>query len=788
MKQFIRNFNKQKVVGTLNICSLSLSIMVSIVVGLWAINELTYDNFYSDGDRMYRVVQNFELNGKPIRAATSFKPLGEIAEKELPSIEKMCRIVSRTMGVTFHNMVHFGVPSLVTDHNFFSFFGFPLKEGDIETAFSGTNNAIITESAARKYFPDEDPIGQRIVSHGYDFFISGIMYDIPRNSHIQAEVILPMFGSFKSWEWDSGFYYDTYFILSPSADLNLIGERLTQINKAGAGDFLKNAYNEGGLELVRDIHFSKTEPGFDNAVKGDKSFLQILVFTALVILIIGCINFTNLFISTAFIRARSIGIKKSQGAGRRTLILEFYKETAVYVFISVVGGLLLAMLTLPVFNNYTGSTTVLDFYNPQLYVFLFCLIIVTILIAGSFPAFRMTKFGIIETIGGKFRGKKMSAFQKALVIIQFTSSISLLIIVFFFGRQIDTLLSQDLGFDNKNVFYVNGWGAFGADYKSLRNELRKNPAIADVAMKQYDLPLPRGNGLGVRSLDADEAILIDLSEVSPNYFDFFDMEFLAGENPLWLETAANSRYCVINEAAARALGLEDNPVDASFMYISIGQKLIENDGKTYTVKGVIRDSYVKSLHETPGAQMYLNLSRDDHNPIFIRTVGNPQDAIQAMEKMWKEINPNVPFEYHFLDETYDAQYKAEMNARNVLSYALLITFIISAAGLFAIAFYSTQRRIKEIGIRKINGAKVTDLLLLLNKDVVVWVVISFLIACPIAYVFLYNWLDDFVVKTSLSWWVFLIAGVLSALVALITVSYQTWRTATTNPIESLKTE
>ena len=788
MKQFIRNFNKQKVVGTLNICSLSLSIMVSIVVGLWAINELTYDNFYSDGDRMYRVVQNFELNGKPIRAATSFKPLGEIAEKELPSIEKMCRIVSRTMGVTFHNMVHFGVPSLVTDHNFFSFFGFPLKEGDIETAFSGTNNAIITESAARKYFPDEDPIGQRIVSHGYDFFISGIMYDIPRNSHIQAEVILPMFGSFKSWEWDSGFYYDTYFILSPSADLNLIGERLTQINKAGAGDFLKNAYNEVGLELVRDIHFSKTEPGFDNAVKGDKSFLQILVFTALVILIIGCINFTNLFISTAFIRARSIGIKKSQGAGRRTLILEFYKETAVYVFISVVGGLLLAMLTLPVFNNYTGSTTVLDFYNPQLYVFLFCLIIVTILIAGSFPAFRMTKFGIIETIGGKFRGKKMSAFQKALVIIQFTSSISLLIIVFFFGRQIDTLLSQDLGFDNKNVFYVNGWGAFGADYKSLRNELRKNPAIADVAMKQYDLPLRMGNGVGVRSLDGDEAILIDLSEVSPNYFDFFDMEFLAGENPLWLETAANSRYCVINEAAARALGLEDNPVEASFMYISIGQKLIENDGKTYTVKGVIRDSYVKSLHETPGAQMYLNLSRDDHNPIFIRTVGNPQDAIQAMEKMWKEINPNVPFEYHFLDETYDAQYKAEMNARNVLSYALLITFIISAAGLFAIAFYSTQRRIKEIGIRKINGAKVTDLLLLLNKDVVVWVVISFLIACPIAYVFLYNWLDDFVVKTSLSWWVFLIAGVLSALVALITVSYQTWRTATTNPIESLKTE
>ncbi len=670
----------------------------------------------------------------------------------------------------------------------FPFFSFPLKEGDIETAFSGTNNAIITESAARKYFPDEDPIGQRIVSHGYDFFISGVMYDIPRNAHIQAEVIFPLFGNYKREEWDSGFYYDTYFILSPGADLGLIGERLTQINKTGAGGFLKDAYNELGLEPIKDIHFSKTDPGFDNAVKGDKSFLQILVFTALVILIIGCINFTNLFISTAFIRAKSIGIKKSQGAGRKVLILEFYKETAVYVFISVAGGLLLAMLTLPVFNNYTGSTTVIDFASLQLYVFLFCLLMITILIAGSFPAFRMTKFGIIETIGGKFRGKKMSAFQKALVIIQFTSSISLLIIVFFFGRQIDTLLSQDLGFDNKNVFYVNGWGAFGADYKTLQNELRKNPAIADVAMKQYDLPLRMGNGVGARNLNGGEGLLIDLSEVSPNYFDFFDMEFVAGENSLWLEGSADSRYCVLNEAAVQALELGDNPIDASFTYISIGQKLIENDGKTFTVKGVIRDSYVKSLHETPGAQMYLNLSRNDHNPIFVRTIGNPQDAIQIMEKMWKETNPNVPFEYHFLDEVYDAQYKAEMNARNVLSYALLITFIISAAGLFAIAFYSTQRRVKEIGIRKINGAKVTDLLLLLNKDVVVWVVISFLIACPIAYIFLYNWLEGFVVKTPLSLWVFLLAGALSALVALVTVSYQTWRTAATNPIESLKTE
>ncbi len=787
MKQFLRNFSKQKTVGILNICGLSLGIMVSLTVGLWAINELTFDNFHTNGDKMYRVVQSFVLNNEPIKAATSFKPLGELAVAEIPEIEQMCRVVVRADGVTINNMVNFGVKVLITDPNFFSFFSFPLKTGDVNTAFSAPDNVILTESAVKKYYPHEDPIGKTIYIHGSRFTVSAVMYDIPLNSHIQGEMVFPLFGEFKDLGWDSSFSYDTYFIIPPKSDFEAIEKKLIEINTQGSFSFLKDAFYEVKLEPLKEVHFSKANSGFDSAVKGDKQLLGIFLTTALAILIIACINFTNLFISTSFIRAKTIGIKKSQGATKTSLILDFYKETIMYVLVSVVGGVLLAVLILPVFNNYTGSQIKIDFLSLDLYLYIFCLIVITTLLAGSFPALQMTRFGIIETLTSKFRGKKMSGFQKVLIIIQFTSSICLLIVVFFFGRQIDHILSQDLRFDNKNIIYLQGWGAFGSDYKSLRDELTQDPSIGDVVIRQYNLPFKMGNGIGGKNFETGEEILLDLSEVTPNYFDFFGMKFVSGENPLSLESTSSANYCVINERAAEVLGLKD-PVGKSFTLVSIGGKLSENDGEPYIVKGVIRDTYVKSLHQEPDPQMYLNASHTANNPIFFKIAGDPQKAIKTIEKKWKEMVPNVPFEYHFLDETYQKLYLSEMNTRNVLSYALIITFIITITGLYAMAFYSTQRRIKEIGIRKINGATLLDLLLLLNKDIVIWVIISFVIACPISYLFLSNWLDGFVIKVNLSIWVFLLAGIVSCLVALLTVSYQTWKAARANPVDSVKNE
>ncbi|MDU1892571.1 MAG: FtsX-like permease family protein [Dysgonomonas sp.] len=788
MKQFFRHFRKQKVVGLLNICSLSLGIMVSVIVGLWAINELSFDSFHEDGDRMYRVVQSFELSGKPLVAATSFKPLGEIAAAEMPEIEHMCRIYKENDGVTIEEEVTFGLTAIMTDYDFFSFFTFPMKVGDPKTAFSAPDNVILTESTAKKYFPNADPIGKKISYHGYNFSVSGIMYDIPRNSHIQADIVFPLFGYFGTWEWDSSFSYDTYFIISKGANMSAIEKRLSEINKAGVANFSHNAYNIFHLEPLRDVHFSKTDPGFDNAVKGNKNLLHIFIVIAITILTIACINFTNLFISTSFMRARSIGIKKSQGADKVSLILDFYKETTIYVFIAVILGVLLALLVLPVFNSYTRSDISIDFSSYWFYLFVICLAIVTTFMAGSFPAFQMTRFSVIETLRGRFKGKKMSALQKILIVIQFTASISLLITVIFFARQIDHILSQDLRFDNKNVVYVYGWREFGHDFKALRERMMGCPDIADVAMRQYDVPLRMGNGIGGENIETGDQILMDLSEVSPNYFDFFGMKFVEGENPLTLESAPDLNYCVINERAAEMLGMKEKPIDKSFIFKSIGGGRNDIDGKTFIIKGVIRNTYVKSLYQDTDPEMYLNLSRDDHNPIFFKIGGDTQKALNFIEEEWKKIIPNVPFVYHFLDKTYEAQYASEVNSRNVLSYALIITFLITIAGMYAMVFYSTQRRIKEIGIRKINGATIKDLLLLLNKDIVMWVVISFVIASPLSYLYVNNWLSNFVVRTSLSPWVFLLAGLVSFVVAILTVSYQTWKAANMNPVNAIRSE
>lgn len=787
MKYFLRNFKKQKIVGLLNISSLSLGIMVSIVIGLWAMEELSFDNFHKNGDRIYRVVQSFELNGKPLKAATSFKPLGEIALAEIPQIEQMCRIYKENDGVTMNEMVTFGLTAIMTDYNFFSFFTFPMKEGDPAKVFCAPENVILTESTVKKYFPEGNPIGQKINYHGYDFSVSGIMYDMPKNSHIQADIVFPLFGYFGTWQWDSSFSYDTYFIIPDNVDMHSIEKKLSEINKVGAANFLQNISNEFELEPLREVHFSKTDPGFDSAVKGDKNLLRIFIIIAVTILIIACINFTNLFISTSFLRAKTIGIKKSQGAGKISLIIDFYKETTLYVILAVICGVLLTLLVLPVFNSYAKSEVAIDFTSYQFYLFIACLILITIFMAGSFPAIQMTRFGVIETLRGKFRGKKMSILQKGLIIIQFTASISLLIVVIFFARQIDHILSQDLRFDNKNIVYVNGWRDFGSNYKALRERAIQSPYIVDMAMKQYDLPLRMGNGVGGMNRESGDQVLLDLSEVSPNYFDFFKMKFVEGENPLTLESAPSLNYCVINERAAEVLGLKD-PLDKTFIFKSIGNSRADKDGQSFIVKGIIQNTYVKSLYQSTDPQIYLNLSRDDHNPLFFKITGDTQKAIKYIETMWKEAVPNVPFEYHFLDKTYEAQYNAEKNSKNVLSYALVITFLITIAGMYAMIFYSTQRRIKEIGIRKINGATVKDLLLLLNKDILIWVVISFIIACPVSYFYVSNWLDNFAVKVTLNPLVFLFAGLLSFILALLTVSYQTWKAANMNPVNAIQNE
>ena len=787
MKEFIRNFRKQFTVGLLNICSLSLGIMVAIVIGLWAINELSFDRFHKNKDRIYRTVLNATLSGNPVKVGTTFRPLGEQAKDEFPAIEDMCRVLFQAGNdIRIDGKLYQEVGICMADSNFFTFFTFPLKEGNPNQVLSSPDRVVISESAAKKYFADQDPIGQIIKFNWHDFVVSGIMKDMPKNSSLKTDFVFPFFDWFATNDWGNMDAYMTFFLLHEGVSAGSLEEPLTQLSYRKF-EMFRNFGATYSLEPLSGIHFSTgmlsvSEP----IIKGNKSLVMVFVLTALVILVISCINFTNLFVSTSFIRAKTIGIKKTLGAKKFRLMRDFYMETACYVLIAVYGGIALTGLAMPVFNNFTQSNLTLDFGSSRIYLFLAALFVFVVLLAGSFPALYMTRFNPLETLKGKFKGKKMSLLQKSLVITQFAASIALLIVVVFMQKQVNYILAYDLGFDKEHVIYVHAQDGFEKNFKSLEGEFLQEPGITAVSRKNA-LPTDWTQGWPIKGVpwgDTQQPVLMEICRVHPNYFDFFDMKIIDGENPFLSESSNLSmqdlKNVVINESAARLLGYE-NPVGEMIEAEYLGR---------FSIRGVVHNAHTKSLHQDVDPQIYFMLTEDTWwNPIFFFKIsGDPQRAIAFIGQKWKEREGEYPFAYHFLDETYQQLYTAEKNAGKVFAFAMLITMLITVAGLFAMAYYATQRSMKEVAIRKVYGASIREIFVLLNRSFLLWVVIAFAIACPVAYYGLQKWLEGFAVKTSLNVWVFLLVGIVALLVTLLTTGYQTWKVATANPVKYLKTE
>ncbi len=780
IRQFIRNFNKQKVVGLLGIGSLGLGIMVSLLTGLWAINEMSFDNFHPGGDRMYRVIMRARMNDAEIRGVLSHSWLGERAKERLPEVEDAVWAMIGNFGGDVTNIVVDDVFYSDVDHmaatpNFFTFFNFPLKEGDPVTSFPDGSNVIVSESAVNKYFDGGDAMGRAVIVDGHAFTVSGIMYDAPSNSHLRPEMVFPFAGKWEGWDGD---IFSTYLLLGEGADTEKIAGQLTEIMYEGAPDY-KSFGSVLEIEPLRDIHFADNLM-YDPAVKGDRKTITTFLLVSLVILIISCINFMNLFVSTSFLRARTIGIKKTMGAGRFSLMLDFYGETAIYVLISLVAGIFLAAVCMPVFNSIVHTNISMDITSPRLWIFAAVLTLAVIAMAGSFPALYMTRFGIMETLREKFRGKNMSFLQKTFLVMQFSAAAFLLIVVTFFGRQVDHMLAADLGFDRENIVYVAATDRFGGDnFASVREELLREPSITGVT-ERWGLPTVWNTGFPVKVHSDDNDIVTEMIGVSQNYFDFMGMQLVEGENPL-REDNPWSRDVVINESAAKVLGLDD-PVGSQ-----IQSSFYEGP---FTIRGVVKNARTRALHTEIEPQIYVDISfTGSRKYIFFKIDGDPRSALSAIEDKWKSTDTGrQPFEFHFLDQTHAELYRAETDSRNVLGYALIITLLITVAGLFAMAYFSMQRRVKEVGIRKINGATLGDLMLLLNRNMFSLIAVSFAIGTLASLVFLRDWLTGFVERTPLSVWIFLAAGALIFAVALLTVSYQTWKTATANPVESLKSE
>ncbi len=767
---FIRGMMRWKEVSALALGSLSIGIAVVVLIGLWVQEEFSFDRFHEDSDYIYQVYTY--AHGEKESVGT-FRQLGDNMKDRFPEVQKICRTVRRSNDYRINKQLFQEVRGIQGDGNFFSFFSFPLKVGDVRTCLDAPNKIVISESLAQKWFPGQDPIGRLVEGEKMNWQVSAIMKDIPYNSHIQTDVVMPFYDRAAQPNCPSNMF-TTYLYMTDASRIGEVEQKLTQVNWE-TNSLMEEMKQEIRLQPLKDVHFG----GLQSDHTGSKSLVITLGLTAFAILLIACINFINLFIATSFMRVKEIGVKKTFGAGKKQLVKSFYAETIAYVVFATGIGFLLAVLCRPLFNRLADYQLMIGFDSPWLYVFLGGVIVVTTLIAGSYPAFYMTRFGVIDTVSRQFRGKRLSYFQNSLLILQFTVSIAFLIMIFFVHKQVNYVVDYDLGFNKENIVYMPAEGDMFDHYDAIRAELLRNPRIKEVSFRQ-GIPMRWADGYPILRPGSGERFQFELCQIKPNFLDMMGIEVVEGENPFYNEQVKNQ--VLIDEKGVQVLDLKE----------PIGTRL-NIWGMNFVVKGVVRSTQNKILkNKNPTPLLYMPIFEnmaDLYTFYFMcRVEGNPREAIDVMEKQWQQFVPDMPFSYGFLDQAYAELYESDLRLAKIFLCALVIMVLLSVAGLFAVAYYKSERQLKDIGIRRVNGATGWDLLMLLNTGFMYLVGIAVAIGFVLSYYFVSWWLEDFSVRTSLSWWIFIGAGLIAAVVALTTVCTQVIRVIRISPVKILKSE
>ncbi len=781
LKEITRWVYRNKATTLLSISGMAIGITVALLVGLWSLNEFSFDRFHQDSDRIYRVCRKGFINNESVMVGFGFAPVGTTAKEQFPEIEDVFRISTMSLVpreiVKVKEKTSYEDKIYSVDKNLFTFFSFKLESGDPRNCLSSPDQIVIDRYFANKYFNSENPIGQIIGLYGKQFTVSAVMENMPINSHLNFHAVVPIEDkkTININDWTGNDHYITYLKLKPNSDSKRLSEQISEM-------YLQHNKNTETIKFshflqpLQAIHFSSNFR-FDFIPKGDRSIVLIFISLAALILMIATFNFINLFISTSFLRSKSIGIKMINGNSRAGLLYSSYFETTLYVLIATILALIASSLTLSSFNQLFGSTLEIDFSDYKIYLFTGILLVITILISGTIPVLYILRFNPETIIRNRFKGSGVSVLQRTLVICQFTASIILITSAGVIKKQISYIQNKDLGFAKEHVLYFAAQ-KLGNNYSAFRDELLKNPNILDVTAKSC-LPYEWLNGNLISSADdPDKEFLMEVCEVKYNYTDLMNFTLLSGRNPFSLEKN-QTKQCLINEQAAHVLGLID----------AVGKQIKRYGREVYTIAGVLKNANTKSLHFQVDPQVYLPLHEvQETHTILVKTTDQVKSSLQSMAAVWKQNNSDIPFEYYFLDEAYGRLYKTEGTASTIITIGMFIALFLAFMGLYAISHYATERRIKEIGVRKVNGARISEVLVTLNKDFVTLIIIAIAIATPLAWYILHKWLENFAYKTSLSWWIFALSGLLALGIALLTVSWQSWKAATRNPVKALRYE
>lgn len=806
IKIAFRNLGKNKAFSAINIAGLAIGIGCFVLIALYVMDELSFDRFNKKGERIYRISADIKFGGAETRYPFTSDMMGQIFKKDFPEVEDYTRIYTSNgsklikKGNQFINEEKVGH----ADSTFFNIFTLPAIAGDTKTALNEPNTVVITETTAKKYFGTTNAVGKVVETNDNDktlYKVTAVIKDIPSSSHFNFDFIFSMKNVDYGWGEIMSHNFYTYLLLKPGTDVKAFEKKsldqyvdkyvLPEANQVMGISSMEEFERSGNkltysLTPMLDIHLYSGRP-FELSAGGNIQYVYIFSLVAVFILLIACINFMNLTTARSANRAKEVGIRKVLGTDKKNLVAQFLSESTIMAFISALLGIGIVFLALPLFNSVAGkSMQPGNLFTPVFILFLVILPFVVGLISGSYPAFFLSSFKPIQVLKGKLKtGGVNSGLRSGLVVFQFVTSIVLIIGTIIIYRQLNYIQSKNLGYSKEQVLIINDAYTLGKNAETFKQEMLQQPGVVNGTLSGY-LPTPSGRSDNLFSkspqLDVKNGFTMQEWSVDYDYINTLGMELVAGRN-FSKDFGTDSSAVILNETTAKSLGYDD-PIGKSVYSIYNPET---NETRKYTVIGVLKDFHFESLKRDIG-KLGLFLRRSTGLASFKISTANAPQIIKAAEQRWKAISPQMPFNYKFLDAEFNHVYDAEQRVGKIaLSFAVL-AILIACLGLFGLAAYIAEQRTKEIGIRKVLGASATSLVAMLSKDFLKLVLISSIIAFPLAWWSMKSWLQDFAYRIDISWWVFVAAGVIAILIALITVSFQAIKAAMANPVKSLRTE
>ena len=803
----LRNLKRQKTFSAINILGLAIGLGTCILIVLYIQDELSFDSWHAKGDRIYRVIRETKAGGQSDYLPYTSGALARALERDFPEVEKAVRVWIDFIDVSLGEK-EFPLSICIADPELFEIFDFPFMRGNLETAFLNPNDIAITESAAKRLFGDEDPIGKTITSesnhHGGERTITAILKDVPRNSTLGfGEIDYIGTGGFTSegakyaWEdWiptDGWRPVNTYFLLREGADSKGLAAKFPELidRYMGAEIARTNAYH---LQPLNRIYlYSRQDYNLD--WYGDIDRVYQFGAIAFLVLAIGCINFTNLTTAQSARRAHEVGLRKVSGAYRSQLMGQFLGESVLTSLVALVLALSAVELVLPKFNAFFYKQIELNLSSdPLLAISLIGIAVFVGLLAGVYPAFFLSAYEPTETLKGAFRaGSRGQWIRKGLVVAQFAISITLIASTGVIYQQLDYIKNKRLGFNPEQmvlmrifVFDQNTKSdqRLAARYATVKEAFRAHPNVLEVTAYRWDLGW--GGGI-IRTIRAEGHEGTDwrmpLLEVDEDYLDVFQIGLVEGRkfDPIAFPTDMSKAF-IINETAVARLGWDD-PIGKSFEWVD------RERNRKGTVIGVVRDFHYSPLRDKIGP-VALTLRHQQFYNLGARVKAEGmEETLTFFEKTWKRFAPaDQPFEYMMWDKQFEYMYSAEQRAQALTLLSSGMAILLACMGLFGLAAFTVEQRVKEIGVRKVLGASVSNIVLLISRTFAFMVLIANLFAWPVVYFAMRSWLDGFAYRTDLSWWIFVLSGVVALAIALFTVSFHALRAAVSNPVEALRHE